>query len=406
VPTITLEYGADEPLVLDLCDGTCVDDLVSPAGAEGDAARRLVTAALAGPAAGPPLQAHVVPGDRVVVAVAGDVPQVQAVVEAVAERLTAAGVVAEDIALLHAAPLDPEPSVAGLTAAVPALGSQTEFDPALESGTSYLAADEAGRPLYLARPLVDADVVVAIGPWTWNAAFGGRGLDGELWPTFSRRACRQELAVTLARRGRQALGDWRTSVQEISWQLGVCASLRLVPGSRGSLHAACFGLPDEAARQARAAAAAWSPQVAEPAELVVAAVTRDRPGFASVTRAVAAAARIAQPGGTICIVSRLAEPPGVVFQRWRQGAPLDRLVHEAVASRDPLLVADALQTRLFARALGDRRLVLLSALEESTVEDLEFGFAAAPDVIERLAGHAESLAVLHEADLMLPQPRI
>ena len=406
VPTITLDYGADDPLVLDLIDGTSVDDLVGPLGVEGEAARRLVTAAVSGPSTGPPLQAHVVPGDRVVVAVAGDVPQVQAVAEAVAERLSAAGVVVADITLLQAAPLDPEPRVAGLSEAVAGIGSQSEFDPNLESGTSYLAADEAGRPLYVARPLADADVVVAVGAWTWNAAFGGRGLDGELWPTFSRRACRQELSVALARRGRQALGDWRTSVQEITWQLGVCASLRLVPGTHGSLHAACFGLPDEAARQARTAAAAWSPHVAEPTELAVAAVARAAPGFAAVTRALAAAARVSQPGGTICLVSRLAEAPGIVFQRWRQGAPLDRLVHEAVASRDPLLIADALQTRLFARALGDRRLVLLSALDESTVEDLEFGYAAAPDDIERLAGHAESVAVLHEADLMLPQPRI
>ena len=40
------------------------------------------------------------------------------------------------------------------------------------------------------------------------------------------------------------------------------------------------------------------------------------------------------------------------------------------------------------------------------MEDLEFGFAATPDVIERLAGHADSVIVLHEANLMLPQSRI
>jgi len=45
----------------------------------------------------------------------------------------------------------------------------------------------------------------------------------------------------------------------------------------------------------------------------------------------------------------------------------------------------------------------LSALEESTVEDLEFGFADTPAVVARLARRAESLVVLHEADRMFPR---
>jgi len=92
----------------------------------------------------------------------------------------------------------------------------------------------------------------------------------------------------------------------------------------------------------------------------------------------------------------------VIFLRWRQGAPLEQLVHEAVATGDPVLITDALQTRLFARALGERRLVLLSDIDEAAVEELSFGHAATPDVVDRLAHRADSIAVLHEADLMLP----
>ena len=39
----------------------------------------------------------------------------------------------------------------------------------------------------------------------------------------------------------------------------------------------------------------------------------------------------------------------------------------------------------------------------AAVEDLEFGFAAGPDAIARLVERADSVAVLHEADRMLPQ---
>jgi hypothetical protein len=93
----------------------------------------------------------------------------------------------------------------------------------------------------------------------------------------------------------------------------------------------------------------------------------------------------------------------VIFARWREGAPLDGLVREALGTGDQPLIVDAFQTRFFARALGERRLVLLSDLDETTVEELELGFAATPEVVERLAHRAESVAVLHEADRMFPQ---
>ena len=193
-------------------------------------------------------------------------------------------------------------------------------------------------------------------------------------------------------------------MQEITWQLGVCASLRLVAGRGDSLAAVCFGLPETAARQAREQAAAWSPEVRAPAALTICSLASPQRGFAAITRAVAAAARVTQPGGTVCIASTVTAPPGTIFTRWRQGAPLEPLIHEAIGTGDSALIADAVETRLFARALDDRRLVLLSALDESTVEDLEFGFADTPAVVERLARRAESLIVLREADRMFPRP--
>ena len=401
VHPIELPYGSDEPLLIEPAPGTEVAVCEGPEGATGAAALELVNAALASPADGPPLDAHVVAGDRTVVAVAGAVPQVDVVMAAVAARLTSAGVEAGDVRALFAEALEPL-RTGGPLAGCPGLGEVSRFDPGNDAATAYLVADEAGNPLYLARALVDADVVVAVGGWVWNAALGGRSLEGEIWPAFGRRQCRQDLVRALARRGRHALADWRTGMQDVTWQLGVCAGLRLVPGRDGTIHAAFFGLPDAAGRQAKAAAAAWCPQVDEPAELSIASLSDPYADFGCVTRAVAAAGRVTHPGGTICVVSRVAVGPGLIFLRWRQGAPLEQLVHEAVATGDQSLIADALQTRLFARALGERRLVLLSDLEESAVEELGFGHAATPDVVDRLVHRADSLAVLREADLMLP----
>jgi hypothetical protein len=405
---LALDYGAAEPLGLEAGAGALVADCHGPEGLTGERAEKLVAAALAAPPSGPALATHVVPGDRVAVAVAGSVPQQEAVLAAIVGQLRAAGVSADDITLLHAAPLEQSSSVGSAVPAVAIPGTSrglVEFDPATESETAYLAADEDARPLHLCRALVDADVVVAVGGWGFDASLGGRSLEGEIWPTFARAACRQDLIRSLARRGRHALAGWRTNMQEIGWQLGVCASLRLVAGRGDSIAAASFGLPDAAARLARGQAAAWSPKIAAPAAVTIGSLADSAGGFAAVTRAVAAAARATEPGGTICIASTVALPPGPIFTRWRQGAPLDALVHEAVGMNDPALLADAVQTRLFARALLDRRLVLLSALDEATVEDLEFGFAEKPAVVERLARRAESLAVLHEADRMFPLAR-
>lgn len=387
---VELSYGATEPLVLDVARAALIANLVGPAGSSGTAAARLVAAATGAPPDGPPLSAYAVPGDRVVIAVAGALPQARPVVTAVMEQLAGASVDQTDMTVLHAGP------------AVAGLASAQEFHADTVAETAYLAADEAGRPLHVARALVDADVVVTVGEWSYDARLGGRSLGGELWPAFGRAECDAALMLDLARRGRRALRPWADNVRTLTWQLGVTSCLRLVAGRGGTLACATFGTADSAARRARQAASAWAPAVAAPVDLAICSLSQPAAGFDTIARAVAAAARITRPGGTICVACAAGEAPGPVVTRWRQGAPLQALVREACASGDPSLVADAVTARFFARALDDRRLVLLSKLDESAVEDLEFGYAATPDTVARLARRSGSVAVLHEADLMLP----
>jgi len=388
---IELCSGVIPPIVFEVRPTALVAELAGPAGATGTKAERLVAAAISTPLDGPPLATHAVPGDKVVIAVAGGLPQAGHVVAAVTAHLGDAGITDDSISILHAGP-----TAAGLDAA-------TEFHAAAVAETSYLAADKAGHPLHMARRLVDADVVVAVGEWSFDARLGGRSLGGELWPAFGRAECDADLNVDLARRGRGALRRWRANLQAVVWQLGVTACLRVVAGCQGSLAAAAFGTAAAAARQARVAATAWSPAVAKSAELAVCSLSQTRSGFNAVARAVAAAARITRPGGTICVVAGSTEPPGPVVTRWREGTPLEPLVREALRSGDQSLVADAVEARFLARGLGDHRLVLLSNLDEALVEDLGFGHAASPDAVHRLVRRAESVVIIHEADLMFPR---
>lgn len=368
-----------------------------PAGVVGAAAADLATTALTQPSEVPPLGDHIVPGDRIVVAVGDDVAQEQQVLGAVVSTLAAAGATAEQIEVLRLWSSRLEPVVAG--------GTTTIFDPGSEADTAYLMADDDANPRHVARGLVDADVVVSVGSFGWNAALGGQATEGELWPAFSRLETSQTVTRTLTLRPRGGHRAWKRAAQEVLWQLGVIAEVKAVTGRDGSLAHVAFGMPQSVRPAVGQAASGWRPRLARAAELTVASLSNPQAGLDRVARAIAAAARVTYPDGTVCIASRLSEEPGVVFTRWRQGVAVEPLVKEAIRSRDPALIADAFVTRQIARALGSRRLVLASDLDEAAVESLDIGHAASADDVIRLCTAAESVIVLHEADRMLPRLR-
>ena len=400
---ILLDYGPADPLVLEPSDADIAVDARGPAGAKGEAAATLAAAAIDAPKKGPPLVAHVVPGDRVVLALAGGIPAAGRIVATLRSRLESAGISPDDLTVLQAPPLMVSPTSDPGSGPLPA--GELLFDPTHESESAYLGPDAEGTPLHLARALVDADVVVTVGGYAWDAALGGPALEGDLWPAFAPGVARADVIRSLARTGRKAIPALRERSREIGWQLGTMATLRVVPGRGGTVHAVEFGTPLAAARAARLHAELWRPRLPGSSRLSIASLLASESGMPALARAVAAAARTTHPEGTICIASRLATAPGPVFLRWRQGVALKPLVQEALASGDQTLIADAMLTRFFAQALGDRRLVLLSDLEQGIVEELEFGHAATPEAVERLAHRAESLVVLHEAERMSPRLR-
>jgi len=394
---LELATGHEEPIRFPRSHVRLEAEFRGPEGVGDAAAAELATTALTQPTDVPPLGDHIVQGDRIVVAVADDVAQEQQVLAAVVSTLAAAGATAEQIEVLRLWSSRLEPVVAG--------GTTTIFDPGNEADTAYLMADEEASPRHVARGLVDADVVVTVGSFGWNAALGGQATEGELWPAFSRRAASEQLTRNLAMRPRGGHRAWRNAAQEVLWQLGVIAEVKAVHGREGSLAHVTFGMPQTVLPVVRTAASGWRPRIARAAEVAVATLSDPQAGLDRIARAIAAAAQVTYPDGTVCIASRLSEEPGVVFTRWRQGVAIEPLVREAIRSRDPALIADAFITRQVARALGSRRLVLASDLDEAAVESLDIGHAATADDVIRLCRAAESLIVLHEADRMLPRLR-
>lgn len=409
---IDLDYAAAGPLPLAVGSVPLLANIGGSTGLSPAALSNGLAESLGRPLSGPPLRQHVVPGDRVVIALPGRLPgggeMLELVVRGLIDSLTAGGVALDDIAVLTAPPLEllgPEEVSGRQTAALPTgLTEQTiRFQPEVDDETAYLLADGNNEPLHLARELVDADVVVAVETFSVDPALGGRTPAGELWPGFARQDRRLTLVRSLLETRRPVLEAWRRLAAAVTDQLGLLASLRLMPGCGQSLTGVAFGFPADATRRGRQLAQAWRPAIGQQAALTIAGINVPDCTLATLTRAVAAAARATRPDGTICVACNLAGLPDGLFTRWRRGEPLFTLVGDAAGSDDPALLGEALQTLLFARALGDRRLVLFSRLDEETVESLDIGHADNPEAVNRLIHQADSFIVLHEAHRLCPR---
>ena len=358
---IDLDYAAAGPLALAVGSASLLANLEGPAGLSPAALATALAETLGQPLSGPPLRQHVVPGDRVVIALPprlpGDTTTLDVVVQGLTESLAAGGVDPSDITVLVAPPLEllgREESTNRDTAALPAaLTDQlTWFQPESDDQTAYLLADAEGEPLHLARQLVDADVVVAVETFSHDPALGGRSPEGELWPGFARQDRRLTLARSLLETRRPVLEAWGRLAAAVTDQLGLLASLRLVPGRDHTLAGVAFGFPADSTRHSRQLARAWRPAIGQQAALTIAGISDPGCTLATLTRAVAAAARATRPDGTICVACNLAGLPDGLFTRWRRGESLFTLLGDAAGSDDPAIVGEALQTLLFARALA------------------------------------------------------
>src|SRR5690242_3257113 len=100
---LSVHYGVDSTLELEIDSSALVADYDLPRGSPLADPGAATLAALAAPLEFPPLRKAVIPGDRVVLAVAEGVPQAPAIVRAVAKALIDAGITAGDICIVHSA---------------------------------------------------------------------------------------------------------------------------------------------------------------------------------------------------------------------------------------------------------------------------------------------------------------
>lgn len=384
------------------------DAFVAQCGAPRDAALAdavaAVLAALAAPLDYPPLAAATVPGDRIAITLANDLPQPAQLVAGAVQALLHAGVEPSHITLLQSR-----------TALDRGVGdARSGLDPQIAAEITYVIHDPTDRPqlallgpsarnegIYLNREICEADLVLPIGVQRLEEAADYRGAYAGLYPTFSDqhtidRHHTIDYLQSAAERTRR-----REEADEVGWQLGSRLVLQVVPGpGEEILHVLAGDVDTVMAEGQRRAVANWQYHLPRRASLVVASIEGSpaQQSWESVARALAAALRVVSVEGAVALCTDLATGPGPALMSLAETEDLESALH--VIQRTHSI--DAESAWQLAQALRRGTVYLLSQLNEELVESLGMAPVEQPSQIGRLPQRFDSCIVLANAQHAFP----
>jgi nickel-dependent lactate racemase len=396
----TLRYGLDSLAELELADGALVAQCGVPEGKVVEDPEGTVATALAEPLEFPPLRQATIPGDHVVLALEHALPQAPRIVSAVVEVLLEADVEPDDIVVLRTSAdvrAGAEDPLLRVSEPVRQRIKLLEHDPEDSGSLAYLAATEAGQPIFLNRAITDADVVLPIGSVQSEAAADYYGVYNPVFPAFSDQQTLRRYrgqAPFPNRRGRRR--RFVDEVGEVGWLLGAAFSIQVVPGPGDRILDVLAGEVGCVGRRARQLYnEAWSWSVPRQASLVVAAVEGGpvHQSWHSFGRALEVARPLVEDGGAIAVCSSLAAEPGPALRQLAAA----RWAREALGQIEQHPPEDAVPALQLARAQQRSRVYLLSGLDESLVEELDMVPLAEPCELARLAGRHASCILLSNA---------
>jgi nickel-dependent lactate racemase len=392
-----LHFGTDRRIELELPGESVVADWTTNGGSRSVDPAEAAFVALQAPIDLPPIAQALAPGDRIVLPLDTDTPQAAQVAAGAIRALIEGGADPRNlVVVLSQASAGTEPFLSSHLSEV----EVTVHDSRDSGGLCYLAATEENHPIYLNRQIVEADLVLPIGPLRLASSFGYFGAWGGLFPAFADRAT-QERYHSPAALKTGALGALTHEADEAAWLLGVQFFVQVLPG------------PDESVLEVLAGSAAavrqrgqqlceetWRRNLSGRASLVVAAIAGgpDQQTWENFGRALYAASRAVTEDGAIALCTEIRRSPGPAL---RQLSGLeDWETRHRVLERHSSF--DAQTASLLADLLERNRIYLLSELDGETVEELGLAPVESEDEIARLSRLHESCVLLGDAQHAVP----
>jgi len=359
---------------------------------------------LATPLDMPPLTAALVPGDRVVLAVERNVPLLDHVIAAVWSQLSEAGIQPADLVILQ--PADPSLTErfdprSQLPEAIRSEVSWKIHDPTDETHVGYLAASASGDRIYLARELLDADIVLPIGVAGFDPMLGFKSACGVFYPGMSNVEAFQKSRGE----GHQELGPdderpLRQLVEEIGWLLGVQYVIQVAPsGRRGQAAEILAGGIDTVSRRARKLLDRdWRVRLPERVGTVIVAIPSDQQAVSwnLLGAAIDVAKQLVERGGRLIVLTDLKQDPGPGIQLIRE----QRSAKLALQPLRSLAPQDLLAATQLATAADWAKVYLRSGLNPQLVEELFCTPISDDEELLRLLSTLQDCVILEAAQFM------
>ena len=332
----------------------------------------VLSTALKNPLGLPVLPECVVPGDRVVIVVDPETPNVVDVVTQVWTQFVELNTDEPDVTLLLPASsggVGSQSIIDDLPVHVRSQLATHIHDPTDENQRRYLASSAGGERLYLSHYLTDADLIISVGTIAFDGVLGYRGTSSAIYPAFSDveaiRSAKWDCDSVLVPEDKRPLRDL---VDEIGWLLATQFTVQIIPDPAGGIDCVFCGATDETMTAGkRHLNERYRLTLNEEIHLAVVSIPGNSDfGWRQFGAALATAARIVGDDGRIAVVADLPANigPGLEMLR-RSNSPEDLLQS---LSEDPS--EDAVEVTQLIHALRTSQVFLFSNLDASFVEDL------------------------------------
>lgn len=323
----------------------------------------------------PPLTQAVVPGDRVVIALDRHVPGGDDCIAAIWESLSGRGVAAEDVLILQPIAL-PGRKVTDPRVKLPVEVREAIrwkiHDPTDPDQLAYLSSTAEGERIYLARDLVEADLVLTVGEIAFDPVMGVRGTNSVLYPGLSN----VEAIAKAHGQGHLELGPddergLRQLVDEVGWMLGVQFTVQVIAGMGRGISRVFAGLDSSVWNAGRKVLFdSFMIRVPERVDVVLMSIDEDCGGHSwnQVGAALSTARNLVSRGGKVILLTELSEEGEI-------GEGI-RLIRQAREARDVLKVLrqesppDLIPATQVASIVDWAEVSILSRLDSTVVDEL------------------------------------